>query len=90
MVTDVMGEATVERVTFGAVLRVAEFRALWIAEAQSMAGDQLARVALSVLVFDRTGSPSLTALSLSATVPSFESAFGSINSRGGFSKLSVV
>lgn len=62
MVTGVMGEATVERVTFGAVLRVAEFRALWIAEAQSMAGDQLARVALSVLVFDRTGSPSLTAL----------------------------
>lgn len=59
---DVMGEAAFERVTFGAVLRVAEFRALWIAEAQSMAGDQLARVALSVLVFDRTGSPSLSAL----------------------------
>ncbi|PZS20175.1 MAG: MFS transporter [Pseudonocardiales bacterium] len=57
-----MPEVDVERVTFGAVLRVVEFRALWVAEAQSMAGDQLARVALSVMVFDRTGSPSLTAL----------------------------
>ena len=57
-----MVEASPKRVTLFAVLRVAEFRALWIAEAQSMAGDQLARVALSVLVFDRTGSPSLTAL----------------------------
>jgi MFS family permease len=57
-----MAEASPNRVTLSAVLRVAEFRALWIAEAQSMAGDQLARVALSVLVFDRTGSPSLTAL----------------------------
>jgi predicted MFS family arabinose efflux permease len=57
-----MNEAAAERVTFGAVLRVVEFRALWAAEAQSMAGDQLARVALSILVFDRTGSPSLSAL----------------------------
>jgi len=62
IVSNEVAEATVERVTFGAVLRVVEFRALWIAEAQSMAGDQLARVALSVLVFDRTGSPALTAL----------------------------
>jgi MFS family permease len=57
-----MVETTDERVTFGAVLRVVEFRALWFAEAMSLAGDQLARVAVSVLVFDRTGSPSLTAL----------------------------
>lgn len=57
-----MGQAGIERVTFGAVLRVVEFRALWAAEAQSMIGDQLARVALSILVFDRTGSPSLSAL----------------------------
>ena len=34
------------RVRFLAVLSVAEFRALWIAEAQSLLGDQLARVAL--------------------------------------------
>lgn len=38
------------------VFRVAEFRALWAAELASVAGDQLARVALAVLVFDRTGS----------------------------------
>lgn len=40
----------------GQVFRVAEFRALWAAELVSVAGDQLARVALAVLVFDRTGS----------------------------------
>jgi len=39
-----------ERTTFGSVLAVAEFRWLWLAGAQSHAGDQLARVALAVLV----------------------------------------
>jgi MFS family permease len=53
--------------TFGAVLRVAEFRALWIAEVFSVAGDQLARVALALLVFSRTGSASLTALTYALT-----------------------
>lgn len=38
------------------MFRIAEFRALWSAELASVAGDQLARVALAVLVFDRTGS----------------------------------
>ena len=33
-----------------------EFRALWLAQILSVAGDQLARVALTLLVFDRTGS----------------------------------
>lgn len=41
---------------FAAVLAVTEFRALWIAEAQSIAGDQLAKVALMILVYNRTGS----------------------------------
>jgi hypothetical protein len=50
------------RTTFRDVLGVREFRALWLAQAQSLAGDQLARVALSVLVFDRTNSAALTAL----------------------------
>ena len=40
----------------GQALRVPEFRALWAAELVSVAGDQLARVGLSVLVFGRTGS----------------------------------
>lgn len=38
-----------------------EFSALWLAQALSLLGDQLARVALSVLVFQRTNSPALTA-----------------------------
>ncbi|HWC84287.1 MAG TPA: MFS transporter [Pseudonocardiaceae bacterium] len=39
-----------------AVLDVPEFRPLWLAEAISLAGDQLAKVALALLVYDRTGS----------------------------------
>lgn len=49
------------RVGFREVLRVREFRYLFIADIQSQLGDQLARVALSVLVFSRTGSTLLTA-----------------------------
>lgn len=39
-----------------AVLHNAEFRGLWLAEALSIAGDQLAKVALAVMVYARTGS----------------------------------
>lgn len=46
---------------FAGVLRGREFRLLWLADAQSLLGDQLARVALSVLVYDRTESGLLTA-----------------------------
>jgi predicted MFS family arabinose efflux permease len=42
--------------SLAAVLAVPEFRALWFAEAQSVAGDQLAKVALAILVYDRTNS----------------------------------
>ena len=52
----------VSRPSVREVVAVSEFRALWIAHAQSRLGDQLARVAISVLVFDRTSSASLTAL----------------------------
>lgn len=45
-----------------AVLAVPEFRALWFAEAQSVFGDQLAKVALTILVYDRTGSALLAAV----------------------------
>ncbi|WP_214369067.1 MFS transporter [Pseudonocardia sp. H11422] len=38
------------------VFRIPEFRALWAAELISVAGDQLARIALAVLVYGRTGS----------------------------------
>jgi predicted MFS family arabinose efflux permease len=54
-------------VTFLDALRVPEFRVLWLADAQSLAGDQLARVALSVLVFERTSSALLTAITYALT-----------------------
>ncbi len=54
-------------VGFADSLRVGEFRALWSAEAVSILGDQLARVALAVLVFDRTSSAALTALTYALT-----------------------
>jgi MFS family permease len=40
----------------------AEFRGMWFARGLSLLGDQLARVALSVLVFERTGSAAWTGL----------------------------
>lgn len=55
------------RARFGDVLAVGEFRALWLAELQSVLGDQLARVALSVLVFQRTGSAAWPALTYALT-----------------------
>lgn len=52
---------------FTAVLAVTEFRALWFAEAQSVFGDQLAKVALTILVYHRTGSALLAALMYALT-----------------------
>lgn len=46
---------------FVGVLRHREFGLLWLADVQSLLGDQLARVALAVLVYDRTGSGFATA-----------------------------
>ncbi|HEY3718498.1 MAG TPA: MFS transporter [Jatrophihabitantaceae bacterium] len=53
--------------TYREVLAVGEFRALWIAQMQSRFGDQMARVAIAVLVFERTDSPLLTALTYALT-----------------------
>ncbi|MET9311042.1 MFS transporter [Kribbella sp. NPDC003505] len=44
------------------VIAVSEFRALWFAHAQSRFGDQIARVAIALLVFERTESALLTAV----------------------------
>ena len=55
-----------KRTGFSAALANREFRALWAAEAQSVVGDQLAKVALAVVVYRRTGSVGLTALSYAA------------------------
>ena len=55
------------RVGFRDVVGVAEFRSLWFAEILSVCGDQLARVALSVIVYGRTGSAVLTGLTYALT-----------------------
>jgi predicted MFS family arabinose efflux permease len=58
--------------TFAEVFAVGEFRALWLAQVLSVAGDQLARVALTLLVFDKTGSSLLAAVTFAASiVPTF-------------------
>jgi MFS family permease len=58
--------------TFAEVFRIGEFRALWIAQVLSVAGDQLARVALTLLVFARTDSAVLAAVTFAASiVPTF-------------------
>ncbi len=53
--------------TYRQVFAVAEFRSLWYAQVLSLLGDQLAQVALAVLVYQRTGSAVLTALAYALT-----------------------
>ncbi|HET8642757.1 MAG TPA: MFS transporter [Pseudonocardiaceae bacterium] len=53
--------------TYREVFAVAEFRALFAAQLLSVVGDQFARVALMVLVFERTGSAGLAALTYALT-----------------------
>jgi MFS family permease len=53
---------------FRDVLGIREFRALWAAELFSILGDQLARVALALLVFQRTSSAALAALTYALTL----------------------
>jgi hypothetical protein len=50
------------RATFREVFAVREFRAVWFSQVLSVAGDRLALVALTLLVFDRTRSPLLAGL----------------------------
>ena len=65
-------EAAPPKATFTAVFAVGEFRALWLAQVLSVAGDQLARVALTLLVYVRTGSALLAAVTFAASVvPAF-------------------
>jgi diguanylate cyclase (GGDEF)-like protein len=64
--------AETESVRLADALRVGEFRALWAAETISVAGDQLARVALALLVYGRTSSAILSALTYALTfLPAF-------------------
>ena len=65
-------EQAAKKTTFRDVFAVAEFRALWLAQLLSVAGDQLARVALTVLVYDRTRSALLAAITFVVSiVPTF-------------------
>jgi predicted MFS family arabinose efflux permease len=50
------------RATFRDVFAVREFRALWLSMVLSVAGDRLALVALTLLVYGRTRSPLLAAI----------------------------
>ena len=56
------------RATFRAVFAVAEFRSIWLGQVLSVAGDQLARVAMTVLVYDRTGSAFWAAATYAVTL----------------------
>lgn len=63
-----MGEGAQDKpARFRDAFAVREFRPLWTAYALSVCGDQLAAVALSVLVYNRTGSPALAALTYALT-----------------------
>lgn len=53
--------AAARRATFRDVFAIGEFRWLWVAYLMSIAGDQLALVALTVLVYKQTHSPLATA-----------------------------
>ena len=53
--------------TYRALFAESQFRYLWVAQAISLTGDQLARVALAALVFADTGSSFLTALIYAVT-----------------------
>ncbi len=54
--------------TIRALVGNREFRGMWLGSTVSTVGDQLAAVALSLLVFERTNSPAWTALTWSLTL----------------------
>ena len=56
-----------QRITMRSLLRDPEFRILTVTQFFSLAGDQLARVALSVLVFNRTNSALQAAIAYALT-----------------------
>jgi MFS family permease len=62
LVSDDVPGGALPRSGYAGVLRDRPFQALSLANFVSLAGDQIARVALSVLVYDRTASAALTGL----------------------------
>jgi diguanylate cyclase (GGDEF)-like protein len=59
--------ASVVRTTWGDVFAIREFRGLFAAYATSLVGDQLAKIALAILVFERTHDAFLGALTYAMT-----------------------
>src|SRR5512135_1671862 len=55
------------RLGFRDVLAIREFRAMFVAHLLSLVGDQVAKVALAILVFDRTSSATLAAATYALT-----------------------
>jgi len=64
----VVVEDSGSRARFGELLAVGEFRALWLAQIGSVLGDQLARVALTLEVYDQTRSALLAAVAFAASI----------------------
>lgn len=58
---------TETRHSYRSVLAVAEFRGLFLAELLSVAGDQVARIAVALLVYGRTGSAFLASATYAAS-----------------------
>ncbi|MFF0727851.1 MFS transporter [Streptomyces sp. NPDC004134] len=58
------GDAADPRSRYADVFRVREFRFVFAAHVMSILGEVVAAIALTVLVYDRTGSPLLSALTL--------------------------
>ena len=62
-----MGKARQRFVASFSVLRIHDMRRVWGSQVLSEVGDWAARFALAVLVYDRSGSPFLTAATLAVT-----------------------
>jgi len=58
--------STARRSSFREVFAQPEFRVLWLSYVLSAAGDRLALVALTLLVYDRSKSPLLAAITFAA------------------------
>jgi predicted MFS family arabinose efflux permease len=58
--------STARRPSFRDVFAHPEFRALWVAYVLSMGGDRLALIALTILVYERSKSPLLAAITFAA------------------------
>lgn len=54
------------KASFRDVFKVGEFRALWLSQVFSGAGDRLALIALTILIYQRTQSPLLAAVAYAA------------------------